>query len=60
MKVALSKEFTYWHGGYIPKVYGPGDVDVPDEVAEAAKVCGVVVEEKTVSKTDSKTTKGKK
>lgn len=56
MKVIFIKEFTYWHGGYEPKVYGPGEVDVSAEVAESAKLCGALEEEKTDSKADDKAT----
>ena len=59
MKVTFIKEFTYWHGGYEAKVYGPGEVDVPDEVAETALACGVLAEEQAET-TTTKKTKGKK
>ena len=41
MKISLTQEFTYWHGGHTAEVYGPGLVDVPDDVAQAAEACGV-------------------
>lgn len=42
MKVILKEAFKYWRGGCRPEVYGPGEVDLPEEVAAAAEQCGMV------------------
>lgn len=42
MLVDLKQPFTYWHDGYEAKTYGPGEADVPPEVAEAAAACGAL------------------
>ena len=59
MKVTFIKEFTYWHGGYEAKAYGPGEVEVSDEVAAVALACGALVVEQVKPEATPKP-KGKK
>lgn len=44
MKIELKKKFVYFHNGFRAVEYGPGIVDVSDEVAIAAKASGALEE----------------
>lgn len=44
--ITLTKPFLYWWHGYEPHTYGPGTVEVDDEVAASAEQAGFVEKEK--------------
>lgn len=47
--ITLKKTFLYWWHGYEPRTYGPGTVEVEDEVAVSAERAGYVEKEKSTT-----------
>lgn len=54
--ITLTTPFLYWWHGYEPRTYGPGTVEVDEEVAASAEQAGFVEKEKakTAQKDETK------
>lgn len=53
--ITLKAPFIYWWHGYEPRAYGPGTVEVDEEVAASAEQAGFVEKEKPKPATKEET-----